>query len=263
MNHLIGLDRLLKIEIAHSLKLKMKNDPYKAVSLIYDHLMRTITYHDWARYISDLQTFYIAKAETYLEIAAGSGKLAFHLTKIFPNLVLLDLSQSMLTLVDEDEKSVCADMTSLPFKSKFDFIYSTFDSINYLTSREELQKYFDEISQIMSDDGVFTFDASLENNSIKNVKRLNRKGKFARLLYKQISKYDVDKKVHKNRFIIKLENGEIIEEVHTQKIYNFELYFELAENSGLYIVDCFESFTFEDASGESERIQFIMKKNHA
>ena len=70
----------------------MKNDPYKVVSLIHDHLMRSITYHDWARYISDLQSFYIAKAETYLEIAAGSGKLAFYLSKIFPNLVLLDLS---------------------------------------------------------------------------------------------------------------------------------------------------------------------------
>ena len=64
-------------------------------------------------------------------------------------------------------------------------------------------------------------------------------------------------------FRSKLENGEIIEEVHTQKIFNFELYFELAANSGLYVVDCFDSFTFEDASGESERIQFIMKKEHA
>jgi len=254
---------LLKIEIVHSLDLKMKNDPYKVVSLIYDHLMRSITYHDWAMYISDLQAFYFAKAETYLEIAAGSGKLAFYLSKIFPNLVLLDLSQSMVALLDENSKRVCADMTMLPFKSKFDFIYSTFDSINYLTSKEELQKYFNEISKIMSDDGVFTFDASLENNSIKNVKRLNRKGKTDRLLYKQISKYDIDKKVHKNRFKVKLENGEIIEEVHTQKIYDFELYFEIAENSGLYVVDCFDSFTFEDANSESERIQFIMKKNHA
>ena len=169
----------------------------------------------------------------------------------------------MVALLDENSKRVCADMTMLPFKSKFDFIYSTFDSINYLTSKEELQKYFNEISEIMSDDGVFTFDASLENNSIKNVKRLNRKGKIDRLLYKQISKYDFDKKVHKNRFKVKLENGEIIEEVHTQKIYDFELYFEIAENSGLYVVDCFDSFTFEDANSESERIQFIMKKNHA
>jgi len=241
----------------------MKKDPYKVVSLIYDHIMRTITYQDWARYVTDLQSFYIDKAKTYLEIAAGNGKLAFHLSKIFPNAVLLDLSQSMLSQIDKNEKCVCANMTSLPFKSKFDFIYSTFDSINYLGNEIDLQKYFNEISSILNDDGVFTFDASLENNSIKNVKRLNRKGKYRRLLYKQISKYDYEKKIHKNRFIIKLENGEIIEEVHTQKIFNFELYFELAANSGLHVVDCFDSFTFEDASAESERIQLIMKKDYA
>lgn len=241
----------------------MKNDPYKVVSRIYDHLMRTITYNDWAKYILDLQAFYAPNAVKNLEIAAGSGKLAFYLSKIFSNLVLVDLSKSMLSLIDKNQKSVCADMTSLPFNSKFDFIYSTFDSINYLTSRERLQKYFNEISQILSDDGIFTFDASLENNSIKNVKRLNRKGKFRNLLYKQISNYNFDKKIHTNRFIVKLENGEIIDEVHTQKIYDFELYFELAENSGLYVMDCFDSFTFEDANSESERIQFIMKKNNA
>ncbi len=241
----------------------MKNDPYKVVSLIYNHLMRTITYHDWGKYISDLQSFYNDKAETYLEIAAGSGKLASYLSNIFPNLVLLDLSPSMLKLIDESKKSVCADMTNLPFKSKFDFIFSTFDSINYLVTKEELQKYLNEIALILSDDGIFTFDASLENNSIKNAKWLNRNGKYRNLLYKQISNYNIEKKIHKNRFKVKLENGEIIEEVHTQKIYDFELYFELAENSGLYVVDCFESFTFEDANSESERIQFIMKKNNA
>jgi SAM-dependent methyltransferase len=236
------------------------NDPYKVVALIYDHLMRTITYHDWSRYISDLQTFYNPDAKTYLEIASGSGKLAFYLSKIFPNLTLLDLSKSMLQLIDKEERRVCADMTNLPFKSKFDFIYSTFDSINYLPNRKKLQNYFNEISQILNEDGVFTFDASLENNSLKNVSRLNRKGKYQNMLYIQQSKYDADKKIHSNKFKVKLENGEIIEEVHSQKIYDFELYFELAENSGLRILDCFEAFTFEDADGESERIQFIMKK---
>ncbi len=238
----------------------MKKDPYKVVALIYDHLMRTITYHDWSRYILDLQAFYNPSAEKYLEIAAGSGKLAFYLTKIFPNLTLLDLSKSMLIHIAEEERRVCADMTMLPFKSKFDFIYSTFDSINYLLSKEKLQNYFSEVALILNKDGIFTFDASLENNSLKNVNRLNRKGKYQNMLYIQQSKYDADEKIHTNRFKVKLENGEIIEEVHSQKIYNFELYFELAENSGLHILDCFDAFTFEDATGESERIQFVMKK---
>ena len=222
--------------------------------------MKTISYHDWGKYISDLKEFYASDAKSFLEIAAGSGKLALYLSRIFPNLILLDISKSMLSLIDKDLKRVCADMTFLPFKEKFDFIYSTFDSINYLKNEKALQQYFNEISKILSSDGVFTFDATLENNSLKNVKRLNRKGKFHNILYAQKSFYNSENKTHVNEFKVKLENGQIFEEVHSQKIYNFELYFELADNAGLYVVACFDSFTFEDASSESERIQFVMKK---
>lgn len=222
--------------------------------------MKTISYHEWGRYIADLKEFYNSDAKSFLEIAAGSGKLAFYLNRIFPNLVLLDISKSMLLRIDKGEKRVCADMTLLPFKKKFDFIYSTFDSINYLNNRKLLQQYFKEVNAILSSNGVFTFDASLENNSIKNVKRLNRTGKFQNIIYTQQSKYDYDTKVHFNKFKVKFENGDIFEEVHSQKIYKFELYFELADNVGLKVVDCFDTFTFEDANSESERIQFIMKK---
>lgn len=241
----------------------MQRDPYKLVARIYDHLMRTISYHEWGKYIADLKEFYFSEAESFLEIAAGSGKLAFYLSKIFPNLILLDISQSMLSCINNDQKRVCADMTHIPLKGKFDFIYSTFDSINYLMDEKSLTSYFNEVNRILSDNGIFTFDASLENNSLKNVARLNRKGKFRNILYMQKSKYNFTDKIHSNKFKVKLENGEIFEEVHSQKIYDFELYFELAENAGLYVVDCFDAFTFEDANGESERIQFIMKRRNA
>ena len=36
-------------------------------------------------------------------------------------------------------------MISLPFKKKFDFVYATFDSINYLLTQKELQFLFKEI----------------------------------------------------------------------------------------------------------------------
>ena len=238
----------------------MKKDPYKLVAKIYDHLMKTISYHEWGRYIVDLKEFYNVDAKSFLEIAAGSGKLAFYLERIFPNLVLLDISQSMLANIDREKNRICADMTMLPFKNNFDFIYSTFDSINYIMDEKALQQYFAEVNSILSSNGVFTFDASLENNSIKNVNSLNRTGKFQNIIYTQNSEYNYDTKIHLNKFKVKLENGKIFEEVHLQKIYNFELYFEFADNAGLKVVDCFEAFTFDDASSESERIQFVMKK---
>ncbi len=238
----------------------MSNDPYKIVSTIYDHIMHKLSYHEWAKYVSEIKTFYKNDSETFLEIACGTGNLNHYLEKIFNDIVMLDISKSMLDKVDARNKRVCADMTRLPFKSSFDFIYSTFDSINYVTDEEEIQRYFSEVRNILSDDGIFTFDASLEKNSLKNAKRLNRNGKFKGIKYQQASYYERDLKLHRNRFRMELENGEIIEEVHTQKIYDFEFYFDASETAGLKVVDCYEAFTFEDASHDSERIQFIMKK---
>ncbi|VAX23441.1 hypothetical protein MNBD_IGNAVI01-289 [hydrothermal vent metagenome] len=238
----------------------MASDPYKVVSMIYDHMMHRLSYNEWAKYIIDIKTFYKNDAEKFLEIACGTGKLDKYLEKSFNDIVLLDISKSMLDCIPSSKKRVCANMTRQPFKSNFDFIYSTFDSINYITDEEEIVKYMGEIRNILSDDGIFTFDASLETNSIKNVKRLNRVNKFRGMEYKQVSKYEKDIRLHMNSFRMKLANGEIIEEVHTQKIYDFEFYFDAAERAGLHVLDCFEAFTFEDANEESERIQFIMKK---
>ncbi len=238
----------------------MSTDPYKAVSTIYNHIMHKLSYHEWAKYVSEIKTFYKNDSEKYLEIACGTGNLNYYLEKIFDDIVMLDISKSMLDQVEPSNKRVCADMTQLPFKSNFDFIYSTFDSINYVRDEEEIKKYFSEIRNILSVDGIFTFDASLEKNSLKNARRLNRNGLFKGIKYQQSSFYDEDVKLHRNRFSMELENGEIIEEVHTQKIYDFEFYFDASETAGLKVVDCFEAFTFEDANYNSERIQFIMKK---
>ncbi len=238
----------------------MVNDPYLVVSMIYDHMMHRLSYKEWANYIIDIKLFYKNDAEKFLEIACGTGKLNSYLEKVFNNIVLLDISKSMLDRIPMDRKRVCADMTLQPFNSDFDFIYSTFDSVNYITDEEEIFRYMREVRNILSDDGIFTFDASLEKNSIKNVKRLNRTSRFKGIEYKQVSIYDKNLRLHKNSFTMKLANGEIIEEVHTQKIYDFEFYFDAAERAGLHVIDCFEAFTFEDANDKSERIQFIMKK---
>lgn len=222
--------------------------------------MQKLSYQDWANYISDIKTVYKNDAKNFLELACGTGKLKKYLERVFDDIVMVDLSKSMLDKVPQNSNRVCADMTLLPFKNEFDFIYSTFDSINYITDEEEIKRYFSEVREILSFDGVFTFDASLENNSLKNIKRLNRSGKYRGLKYTQSSKYDKNEMLHKNSFTLELENGEIINEVHTQKIYDFEFYFDISEIAGLKVIDCYEAFTFEDANSENERIQFIMKK---
>lgn len=59
---------------------------------------------------------------------------------------------------------------------------------------------------------------------------------------------------------MKLHNGETITEIHKQKIYDFYYYFEVIESCNLYVMECFNSFTYKDADENSERVQFIVKR---
>ncbi len=235
---------------------------YKHIAKIYKRLMRLIDYSSWAEYLHDIFIDYELETNTVLELAAGTGDLSKNLKKYFDNVIVSDLSLPMLKMIDDNElPKICCDMTRLPFKRKFDFIISTFDSVNYLTESEQLRDLFREVFAILSDDGVFTFDVSLENNSLKHLKHLNRRGKYEGIKYIQKSVYSEEERIHRNYFTLSLDNGEIIEEVHTQRIYEFELYFDLLEEAGFYISECLDAFSFETGHSKSDRVQFVVRKN--
>ena len=235
---------------------------YEVIPLIYDHIMSNLDYDAWADYLLEIVDSYCTKSRTVLEIAAGTGKIANILNSKFPLYFTTDLSLSMLKVnTNKKLKKICCDMTALPFSCKFDVILCAFDSINYLTSVEKLSAFFNEIRNSLSDDGIFTFDAALEQNSIKHARSFNIKDKYRDIKYTQRSVYDNKARVHKNTFTFTMKDGSEIVEVHKQKIYPFELYFKLIDKAGLYVADCLDAFSFDKGTPDSDRIQFILKKN--
>jgi len=235
--------------------------PYSYFAMIYSHLMRSVDYSFWAKYIKEIHDTLGDKNDIALELAAGNCSLANHLTHQFKKLYVSDISKEMLmTSTNKNLEKVCCDMSLLPFKNKFDFIYSAFDSVNYLNNETRLSEYFANISNNLSENGLLLFDVSLKNNSLKHVKSLNRKGIYNGIKYIQKSVFDEKTKIHSNFIKIKLKDGKVVEEVHQQKIYDFYYYFEVLESNNLFAIECFDSFTFNDATEDSERVQFIVKR---
>ncbi len=223
--------------------------------------MRSVDYSFWAKYIKEIHDTLGDKNDIALELAAGNCSLANHLTNQFKKIYVSDISKEMLmTSANNNLEKICCDMSLLPFKIKFDFIYSAFDSVNYLNDESKLSNFFSNISFNLNKNGLLLFDVSLKNNSIKFVKSLNRKGVYNKIKYIQKSVFNEETKIHSNYIRIKLEDGKIIEELHQQKIYDFYYYFEVLESNNLYVMECFDSFTFNDATEDSERVQFIVKR---
>jgi SAM-dependent methyltransferase len=168
----------------------------------------------------------------------------------------------MLKLKQKKINAVCCDMLNLPFKTNFDFIFSAFDSINYLDTEKKLKLFFKNIHAKLAQNGYLIFDVSLMSNSIKHLKKLNRKGKYKGIEFKQTSKLDVEKKLHTNIVEIWLKDGTYLTEIHNQKIYDFYYYFDVIDSANLLVTECFDAFTFNDASEYSDRVQFIVKRKN-
>jgi len=247
--------------------IKQKGIAYQHLSFIYRHIMRKVNYIKWAEYLYTISKKNIKHDAKVLELAGGNCSLSNYFKTFYPDIIVSDISKYMLFSArdlprgkaDNHLKKVCCDMTQLPFKMKFDLIYCTFDSINYLTNKKSLLKLFKEVKTVLSDKGIFTFDVCLERNSIKHSEEPLRKGHYNKIHFIHKSLYNKETRIHKNFFELKF-NGETITEVHRQKIYPFNLYFNILEKAGLFVVNCFDAFTFKPGKENSERVQFVIKK---
>lgn len=233
---------------------------YQYLAEIYNHLMEDIDYKEWAEYLYDLISEYIDEDPNILELACGSCTLTKEMKNYFDHIIATDFSKEMLFESKPSITRICCDMKSLPFKEKFDVIFSAFDSVNYLLSEEELVKMLKEVHTILEDEGIFTFDVSLEANSLNNVELLNRKGKFNSIEFVQKSEYDKENKIHYNKFELLTKDGEVIKETHKQKIYSLDQYYKAFEETGFFVMEALDSFSFEDLTSASERAQFVLKK---
>lgn len=238
-------------------------DNYKYVADIYNQLMEKVDYKFWAKYLYKLASLYIDKNSIVLEVAAGNCRLAHHLTSYFKNYIASDISISMLRKNKSTSfHKVCCDMTMLPFKTGFDLVICAFDSINYLTNKKSIQNFFTQVKNILNEDGIFLFDAALEKNSFKHQKFASKKGSSNGVTFNRQSIYLQPSRIHKNIFEISYPNGKKFIEVHRQKIYPLEFYFEALEKSGLYAIECFNAFTFRDCRANDLRAQFVVKRKY-
>jgi SAM-dependent methyltransferase len=238
-----------------------KVKPYKTVSEIYDGLMSKVDYNHWANYLYSLVSPYLTDNARVLDLGAGNCAMTNKMITYYPSIVSADISINMLKKDMLNEKlKVCCDMTLLPFKQKFNLIYSTFDCVNYLLNKNSLESLFTETFRLLFPDGIFTFDVCLEENSKDSLKKQISEGSYSNIKFRQVSSYNRFSKIHKNSFTIFYPDGNIAREIHKQKIYSFDTYLRLIDSTGYSMLNCYETFSRKKASDKSNRVQFVLQK---
>lgn len=105
------------------------------------------------------------KPASYLDLACGTGTLAYKLTRKNITVSGVDISQEMIEMAiskshnkQTDPHFFIEDISKFNLKQKFDCVGCFFDSINHLKSKAQIKKAFKCAYKHLTDQGWFVFD---------------------------------------------------------------------------------------------------------
>ena len=247
---------------------------YDLVAPIYDRVNREIDYTRWADFIENTsKRFGIPSSELVLDLACGTGSMTVELAKRGYDMIGIDLSVEMLNIAKDRAADsgvgsnilwLCQDMTEFELYGTVDLVVSCLDSVNHLTSCQDLKKCFSLVRNYLNPKGVFVFD-------------INGKGKFERV-YADKSYVVEDGKsfcVWQNfynpkskmcEFCITMfeENSdgsyERYDEHQKERVYSIKTVKKLLKDAGLEFVGAYSDYDYKDATDDDDRIYIIAKK---
>ena len=138
---------------------------YSYFACVYDLLTENVEYSRRADYICSLLSENGINGGLLLDVACGTGSLCVELSKRGFDVTGIDISGEMLCEAQnkmyesgENILFLRQDMRSLDLYGTVDCAVCTLDSLNHLTSEEDLLRAFKSISLFLEDGGIFIFD---------------------------------------------------------------------------------------------------------
>lgn len=100
-----------------------------------------------------------------LDLCCGTGQLAAELSRRGYRTTGLDGSEQMIEIAKKnapDVEFVVQDARNIALPRRFSAVFSTFDSLNHVTSLDELEQVFQCVFAVLEDGGHFAFDLNME-----------------------------------------------------------------------------------------------------
>jgi SAM-dependent methyltransferase len=224
----------------------------------------------------------VAPPRRVLELAAGTCRLAEY--PVFPEVfsVHTDLSPQMLACARSDDEvfppRAACDARWLPFKNGasalggdesnasegFDLALMVYDSLNYLTQPEEVERAFKEVFRVLTPGGVFLVDVTTETCSRRwFADALDFQETEAGSVVRA-SRYDTGTRTQLNLFTFFTigDDGRYTrtEEVHRQRVWPAAFLKKTARAAGFEVRACLADFTLNPGTDRDERLHFVLQK---
>lgn len=233
---------------------------YYNFAYYYDKLITNDFYIDLANKINEIKPF-----NNILDLACGSGRLAFLLKRQDNFVTGLDLSNEMLMIANDKNlelkkgiEFVNQDMTNLTLpNNNYDLITCSLDSINYILDLKDVKKIFLDVYNALEKDGYFIFDTLTPFYRDEIVSEYYEKEKHDDFEY-EWSVFKEDKMI-KHQLLIKAQDKEYYEE-HSQMIYELDDLEEELARIGFVFEKVEDEFSLEEDEFPARRYYYLKKE---
>lgn len=228
--------------------------------------MAGVPYVYWVKYIEDILDSLNFTPLSILDVACGTGVVSKKLFDKGFNVTGFDLSEDMIEVAKKNYEDIdfyVQNAKNFEIDKKFDLAVSLFDSLNYITNKNDLQSSFFQIRKHLNNNGYLIFDMNTEYALSNNF--------FAQINiepdryphYVWTPTWDPKTKICEVKMVfhMKEDDGEIIEfkEYHVQRAYSLEELSYMLEKSGFEVVNIYSAYKFTKPTRRSDRVYFVCK----
>ncbi len=243
---------------------------YTYFAEFYDTLTRNVGYEKRADYLMELFSRHGHEPGLTLDLACGTGSLTLELHKRGIDIFGADASSDMLSIAqqkfDEEERSTLflrQKMQRLELYGTINTCICTLDSINHLTSAEDVVNTFRRVSKYLEDDGLFVFDC----NTVYKHQHILGDNCYIYDTKKVFCAWQNNYEPKDNRVIITLDFFESdgkgyrrYSEQFSELAYTREETASMLGRAGLVIEAVYDDMSFEEPKPDSQREIYVVRK---
>lgn len=242
---------------------------YSAFAAYYDALTQNVPYAALADHYQRILKQNGVDSGILLDLACGTGSLSVQMAERGFDVIAVDRSNEMLSVAASKKIEsgnplyLQQSMQSLDLFGTVDAALCTLDSINHLSSEQDLRDTLSKVGLFLNDGGIFIFD-------------VNTLHKHRDVLGQNVFVYDTESVycVWQNQFCaqdgsvrISLDffapDGRFYRrgsEQFTERYYSDELLQQLLEKNRLHCLARFHDFSEKPVTEQSERITYVCRK---